>query len=193
MKVSRTHLLPLLLLTLLAALTFWLEKATQFDERPNDGKARHDPDFIVENFTVNRYNVSGRLQYVLKAPKMLHYTDDDSTEVGSPALKYFGEDRLTRVTAGAAWLGKEGKEVRLSGGVRVVREATAESPELVMTTAEMLVYPDDHIARGSLPVTITQGRSILTGTGFETDDKTHIFKLAGRARGTFYRDKVEKP
>lgn len=193
MRVSRTKLLPLLLLTLLAGLTFWLESATHIDVGRNDGKGRHDPDFIVDNFTVRRYNVSGSLQYVLTAPKMLHYADDDSTEVGTPVLTYFGEDRRTRVNAGKAWLSKEGKEVRLSDDVRVVREAMADSPELVVTTAEMLVYPDDEVARGSLPVTITQGRSILTGTGFDTDNRIHVFKLMGRARGIIYRNKVEPP
>ena len=187
MKVSSAKLLPLLLLTLLAALTFWLESATRLDDERRDGKGRHDPDFIVDNFTVRRYNLGGTLQYVLTAPKMLHYTDDDSTEVGSPALTYFGEDRQTRVTARQAWLSKDGKEVRLFDDVRMVREATANTPELVVTTSEMYVYPDDEIARSTMPVTITEGRSVVSGIGFEADNRTRIYKLLGKVRGIFYR------
>jgi lipopolysaccharide export system protein LptC len=193
MKLSSIHLLPLLLLTLLAALTVWLERATVVDGGRNDGKGRHDPDFIVDNFTVRRYSISGAVQYVATAPKMLHYADDESTQVVSPALIYFGADRRTRINAGKAWISKEGKEVRLSDDVRVVREATADSPELVVTTAEMLIYPDDEVARSTRPTTITQGRSIITGTGLDADNKTLVFKLMGRARGIIYRNKADTP
>ncbi len=193
MKLSSANLLPLLLLTLLAALTFWLERAAHFDDGHSVGKERHDPDFIVDNFTVRRYNVSGSLQYVVTAPKMLHYADDESTVVTSPAMSFFGEDRLIRINAGTAWLNREGKEVRLSDGVRVVRDATADSPELVVTTAEMQIFPDAETAHSSMPTTIAQGSSVVSGTGLDVDNKTRIFKLMGRARGIIFPDKVGTP
>jgi len=193
MKLSSTHLLPLLLLTLLAALTFWLERATQPDAGHKDGLERHDPDFIVNNFTVRRYNLAGGLEQVLTAKEMLHYLDDDSTEVSAPTLTYYGADRQTQVTARQALLTNKGKEVLLTGDVRLVRAATADSPELVVTTTEMKVYPDEKIARSSAPVTIVQGQSIITGGGLEVDDKTQVFKLSGRAHGIIYRNKVATP
>ncbi len=190
MKISSTNLLPILLLTLLAALTFWLESATHFDAKRGDGKRRHDPDFIVDKFTVRRYSISGALQYVVSAPKMLHYADDETTEVTSPTMTYFGEDRQILANAGKAWLSKEGKEVRLSDGVRIVRDATADTPELVVTTAGMQIYPDDEIARSTQSTTITQGRSTVTGTGLDVDNKTRMFKLMGRAKGLIAPNKV---
>lgn len=193
MKFSNINLLPLFFLTLLAALTFWLERAAHIDDRQNDGKGRHDPDFIVDNFTVRRFGISGALRYVVTAPKMLHYADDESTEVTSPTMTYFGEDRLIRINAGKAWINKEGQEVRLSDGVRVVRDATADNPELVVTTAAMQVFPDAEMARSTLPTTITQGRSSITGTGLEADNKTRVFTLMGRARGSIYQHKVGTP
>ncbi|HUW38328.1 MAG TPA: LPS export ABC transporter periplasmic protein LptC [Rhodocyclaceae bacterium] len=193
MKLSSTNLLPLLLLMLLAALTFWLERTTQSDAVRDDGRGRHDPDFIVNNFTVRRYNLDGGLQQVLTAQKMLHYTDDDSTEVSAPALTYYGADRRTQVTARQAWLTKEGKEVRLVGDVRLVRAATADSPELVVTTTELNVYPDQEIARSNVPVTITQGQSVITGGGLEVNNKAQVFQLTGKAHGIIYRNKVATP
>ena len=187
MKHSSASLLPLILLTLLAALTFWLERATQPDSNRYNGKARHDPDFIVDNFTVRRFDLNGSLQYVLTAQKMLHYADDDSTDVVAPALSYHGQPYLTRISARYARLSKDGKEVRLFDDVRMVREATANAPELVVTTSEMYVYPDDEIARSTMPVTITEGRSVVSGVGFEADNRTRIYKLLGRVHGIFYK------
>ena len=62
-----------------------------------------------------------------------------------------------------------------------------------MTTAELLVYPDDEIARSGVPVTITQGRSIIYGTGIEVDNREHLFKLMGRVHGTIYKSTANTP
>ncbi len=193
MKFSSANLLPLLLLTLLAALTFWLDRATQIDTGRQDGHDRHDPDFIVNNFTVRRFNLAGALEQVLTAKKMLHYADDDSTEVSAPTMIYYGGDRQTQVTARQALLTDKGKEVLLTGDVRLVRAATANDPELVVTTSEMKVYPDEKLASSNVPVTIVQGQSVITGGGLEVDDKTQVFKLTGRAHGIIYRNKVATP
>ena len=192
MKHTSANLLPLLLLAFLAALTFWLERTTHFETDRHDGKGRHDPDFIVDNFTVRRFNPSGGLQYVQTAQKMLHYTDDDSTEVLAPALTYLGQNQETHISARQAWVGTAGKEVRLFDDVRLVREATTDSPALVVTTSEMFVYPDDELARGVMPVTLTEGLSVIHGTGFEANNRTHLFKLMGRVRGIIYKT-TQKP
>lgn len=193
MRASGTKLLPLVLVTLLAALTFWLEQATRVGESHRDGKGRHDPDFMVDGFTVRRYDVDGHLQHLLAARKMLHYTDDDSTEVDSPVLNYFSNGRRTEVTAPRAWLGPQGKELRLRGGVRVVGGASATEAETVIATDEMLVYPDDEIARSNTPVTITQGSSVISGSGLEADNKLRVYKLLGRAHALIHRQKVSPP
>ena len=191
MKHPSASLLPLILLGLLAALTFWLERATQIDNGRHDGKGRHDADFIIDKFTVRRFSLGGALQYVQTAQKMLHYADDDSTDVVLPELSYFGEKQnekqKTTITARQAWLGPSGKEIRLFNDVRMVRESKADSPELVITTAEMFVYPDDEFARGDKPVTITEGRTVINGTGFEANNRVHLFKLMGRVHGIIYK------
>ena len=193
MRSSSTKLLPLLLITLLAALTFWLDHATHIGEQHSDGKGRHDPDFMVDSFTVRRYDADGHLQHLLTAQKMLHYTDDDSTEVSAPALVYFGSGRRTDITAPRAWMGPEGKEIRLLDDVHVVQQATDSEPATLLTTTELLVYPDEEIARSDKPVTIAQGASVIAGTGIEADNKLQLFKLFGRAHAVIYRQRVPKP
>ena len=50
---------PLTLLIVLAALTFWLDALVQNGTAARDGSGRHDPDFILENFTATRMNEDG--------------------------------------------------------------------------------------------------------------------------------------
>lgn len=192
MRIHSAHLLPLMLLTLLAALTFWLERASRVDDNVN-GKLRHEPDFVVDNFTLRRFNLDGDLQHSLIARKMLHYPDDDSTSVIEPALTFFGNPLPTRLSAQQARISKDGKQVLLTNEVRMLREASADSPALMVATAEMVVYPDDEIARSSVPVSITQGRSMIHGTGMEVDNRNRNFTLLGPAQGMIYRSETKTP
>jgi len=189
MRTHSTNIFPLVLLGLLAALTFWLERAVLVDDGRRSGKNRHDPDFVVDKFTVRRFNTEGALQHVMTAQKMLHYADDDTTDVVAPQLTYFGKDQLTRLTAQTAWVSKDGKEVTLNGDVRMVRAATPDHPELSLVTSKLRVFPDDEQARTDAVVTITQEKSVITGTGLEADNRTHVVKLLGRVKGFFIHNK----
>ncbi|MFI4981545.1 MAG: LPS export ABC transporter periplasmic protein LptC [Nevskiales bacterium] len=193
MRASGITLLPLVLLTLLAGATFWLERASQIDDGSSNGKKRHDPDFVVDNFTTRRFNLEGGLQHSLTAKKMLHYADDDTTDVTAPSLTYYGHIPPTRLTSLQASVSKDGKEVRLTNDVRMVREASADRPELVVTTSELKVFPDDEQARADVPVTIVDGQSTVHGTAMEADNRAQIFTLKGRVQGTIYRTTHKTP
>ena len=193
MKAHSANLLPLVLLTFLAALTFWLDRASLGDSPSNSGKNRHDPDFIVSGLDMRQFNLDGSLKHSLTARKMLHYTDDDSTQVIDPMLIFYAHAQSTRLSAQQATVSHDGTEVRLADDVRMVREASDDSPELVVTTAELKVYPDDEIARSAAPVTISQGRSEITGSGIEIDNRARTMQLLGRVRGTLLRSRSETP
>lgn len=184
MRISGTTLLPLALLAILAALTFWLERVTQ-GTVVDGSKARHDPDFFVENFSVRRFNPEGMLQHTLHSRKMLHYPDDESTDLVAPRLTYHRAPP-TRVSSDTAWLDRDGKHVRLDGNVRVVRGNTNGGPETVLSTSVLHAVPDDEVAHTDAPVTITQGMTVIKGTGLHTDNKTQISVLSGRAHGIIY-------
>lgn len=193
MRPTSATLLPLALLTLLAGATFWLERATKVDGGSMSGNTRHDPDFIIDKFTTRRFNLDGGLQHSLTAQKMMHYADDDTTEVALPAVTYFAHQPPTQLNARQAWVSKDGKEVRLFNDVRMVRAASGDKPELVVSGSELSILPDDEIARTDMPVTIANGRSLLHGNGLEADNRTHIFILLGRAQGTIYKKTGQKP
>ncbi|MBI5920363.1 MAG: LPS export ABC transporter periplasmic protein LptC [Betaproteobacteria bacterium] len=187
MKFHSANLLPLMLLTLLAALTFWLERATEVDKAGNKDKIRHDPDFIVTALSVRHFNRDGSLQHALQAREMMHYPDDDSTHIAEPSLTFYAHAEPTRLSARQARVSQDGRLIELSDNVRVVREATPDRPELVLTTAAMQVYPDDEIARSSVPVTIVNGKSLIRGMGMEADHGKHLYTLTGRAQATLYK------
>ena len=53
------------------------------------GSARHDPDFIVDNFSATRMNPDGSERHSLaKGIEMMHYPDDNSTHIEAPRFTH---------------------------------------------------------------------------------------------------------
>lgn len=181
MKYNSSTLFPLLMLLLLAGLTLWLERASQPDAA-TARSTRHDPDYVVDNFTVKRFDPQGKLYQTLEARQMRHYPDDDSTEADSPRMVYHTEQK-TFLNADKAWIDSGGKTVVLESNVRVTHE-NAKGPATQMTTSTLTVLPDEEIARTQAAVTITQGHTVINGKGLETNNKTRISVLGGRVHGT---------
>lgn len=184
---SAATFFPLILAGLLAGATFWLEVATRPPTSGKDGKSRHDPDYLIENFQVTRYDDTGALQHTLRATLMKHYPDDDSTVVDLPDLTYF-RDPNTLVTARQALVSSKGEHVRLIDDVVVTRKGTSGSPNTVLTTSRLDAYPDEEVATTDVPVTITKGLSKIDGSAMQANNKTAIYVLEGPVRGIFHKN-----
>jgi lipopolysaccharide export system protein LptC len=187
MKTRVAHLLPMSLMLLLAALTLWLQYAVLEGSGGNAKPAAgHDPDGIVENFSVQRLDRSGRLQYTFSAPKMVHFADDGSGEVLYPRLVQISDDG-GNVTASAnrGTINRQGEEAFLYGNVLISREATPQQPEFHARTEFLHVLPEQGISRTDHTVTITEGRSILTGVGMVVDKNRRQFTLQSQVKGIF--------
>ncbi|TSA15762.1 MAG: LPS export ABC transporter periplasmic protein LptC [Betaproteobacteria bacterium] len=184
---SRTsNLFPLLLLLALAAASLWLERAVQSPDYDRSGKTRHDPDFVAEEFNVIKMGTSGKPEYNLSAARMLHYPDDDSTDILAPRLVQRLENAVPIVIrADRGLISRNGEEASFSGNVVVVREAGQGRSELRVQTEYLQIVPDRDLARTDRPVIITEGRSRLAGVGMEINNKTRNFALLSQVRGTF--------
>lgn len=184
MRPSGAALLPLVIVGALAGLTFWLDKATSGQEKAARANARHDPDFYVEKFNVQRYDEKGELINSLVADKMTHFPDDDSTDVVNPDLNILRNGRAMHITAKQAHMTEEGKIVYLKGNVKLVRPA-GERPAMQLETESMTAWSDDQRARSTAPVRITQGGTVIHGGGVDYDGKALVTQLFGSVRGTF--------
>ncbi len=186
-----TSLFPLLLAGLLAAMTFWLERAARPPATGMDGKTRHDPDYIVDNFTVRRFGPEGFLQHTLHAAHMRHFPDDDSTLVLKPELTYHRTPE-THVSARQAYLDSGAKHIKLMDDV-IIQRAGTNKPETILTTQVLDVTPDNETASTNAPVTITQGQSNVRGSGLRTDNRIGQHVLTGRVNGIFHRNGIQPP
>ena len=194
MKLSTTRLFPLLLMLALAALTFWLERTVRDEEGAHPSLRRHDPDYIVDNLMHTRYNALGGVESTLAAAKMLHYPDDDSTDLIAPRVVQTKPDepRVT-MTADRGTLSQDGEEVFLYGNVLLVREGGRERSETQMRTSFLHVVRSHSVVRTDRDVLITEANRVLSARGMVYHNDTQELFLSARVRGRFEPMKQEKP
>lgn len=184
-----TSWFPVVLLAAVAATTVWLDQQVQPAERSRDGKARHDPDYVVENLAATRFGPDGLPRYSLSARHMVHYPDDDTTHLEAPKLVNFSRSNATvTVTSKTAMVSSNGEDAYLTDDVRLVRAAYADKSELTMQTSYLHVIPDDDIAKTDKPVRISDAHILITAVGLEFNNQTRILKLLSNVRGRY-----EKP
>lgn len=185
-RERHTNLFPLLLMLALAAASLWLERAVQPPERDKSGKMRHDPDFIAEDFGITKFGANGRSEYSLSAERMLHYPDNDITDILAPQLvQRHDNDAPIVIRADRGLISGTGDEARFYGNVVVVRAAGRGQGELRLQTEYLQILPDRDLARTDKPVIITEGRSRLTGVGMEFNNRTRQFALLSQVQGRF--------
>ena len=181
---------PVLLLAAVAAMTVWLDRHVQPPEATNNGKARHDPDYIAENFTVIRIGPDGTVRYKMKARRMQHYPDDDTTDLDAPSVVNYRAAGVTMTaTSKTAKLSSNGDDVYLQDDVRLTRSPYENHSELVVLTTWLHVVPDDGTAQTDKPVHIQDATTLITSDGLEFDNKTRILKLLSNVRGRYEKPK----
>lgn len=186
MKLQATRLFPLLLMLALALLTFWLEQTVREGGGTHPSLQRHDPDYIVDRMNLVRYGADGGVESTLAAVKMIHYPDDDSTELIAPRMVQTkpNEPRVT-VTARRGTLSQDGEEVFLYDDVLLVRDGAAGSPEARMRTSFLHVVRDRSLVRTDREITISEEGRVLSGRGMEYYNDTRQVFLRDRVRGRF--------
>lgn len=185
MRLPTTRLFPLALMFSLALVTFYLERTVRLEES-EPAKLRHDPDYMVFDFTTTTYGPTGSVESVLSADKMLHYPDDDSTELVEPRLVQSkpNESRMT-VRADRGTLSRDGDEIFLYDGVLLVREARDARPEARLKTSFLHVVRDRSLALTDREVQIEEERRSLSGRGMEYNYDSGQMLLRAEVRGRF--------
>lgn len=191
MRFSTTRIFPLALMLALALLTFYLERTVRDDESPA-ALRRHDPDYVVANFTTTTYTGEGAVETVMSAERMVHYPDDDTTELFAPRVVYAKPQQPRfSVRAERGELSRDGDEIFLYGDVVLVRDAAANRPEARMTTEFLHVLRDRSLVRTDRLVKIVEGGRSLEGRGMEYNNASRELVLRADVIARFASDAVE--
>lgn len=179
-----THF-PLIIAALLALATFWLEQVVRNEYRGGEGNNRHDPDFVVNQVSVKRFDVEGKRVSQMTASLLQHYPDDDTADLTDPVITLLRDARPTIFSSRTAHANNDTKVVIMQGDVRGERAAGADQPAQTMATEELTVLTDDEIARTDKPVALTRGKTRLTGIGAEWNNLSGQLAIHNQVRVAF--------
>ena len=179
--------LPLLLMAVLALGTWWLVKNTPVPgEATSEAAPRHEPDYAMTNFTVQRFLPEGGLRLQVEGDALRHYPDTDTLEIDQARVRAWAPDgRMTLANANRALSNGDGSEVQLTGGARVMRQALAGDDAIEFKGEFLHAFFKTQRVLSHLPVTVTRGRSVLNADGLEYDNVKGVLLLKGRVRATF--------
>lgn len=182
--------LPLVLMGLLALATWWLVQNTpRLPDAGEKAPPRHEPDYLMQGFTMQRYAADGRLRVQVRGTQMRHYPDTDTLEIDGVTIRALGQDgRVTLASAQRAVANGDATEVQLLGQAHVVHgaEGTAPEGEAIEFDSEFLhAFLATERLRSHLPVRLRRGTSELRVASLEFDNLTKTAQLGGPLRARF--------
>lgn len=182
--------LPVILMGLFAAGTFWLVRSTPEVAGPGGPRIpRHEPDYTMHGFAVRTFGVDGQLRSEVFGAEARHYPDTDTLEIDGARIRSFDREGVPAVaTAVRAISNHDGSEVQLMGSAQVVREAARRAdgtplPRLEFRGEFLHAYVKEERIRSHLPVLLLRDADRFSADSVNYDNKAHVMELRGRVRG----------
>lgn len=175
--------LPLLMMALVAAGTWWLVTNTPQPPGPaGDVPLRQTPDYTMAGFSVTRFGADGAIELRLDGDELRHYPATDRMEVDGVQLHAVGRDgRVSDATAQRAVALSDGSEVELIGGAHVVSRRPGE-PALEVRSEQLKALVRLERLVSDRPVRVTRGSSTMQAGGLDYDHANGILRLNGPVR-----------
>jgi lipopolysaccharide export system protein LptC len=177
--------LPLVVLLLLAGLSYWIDSVVQAPANIRQ-TTQSSPEGIMENFEALRTDVAGHPQYRLSAKRLKHYTGTKRTEMESPHLvQLSAQTGEIDTTARQATVSPDGDEVDFQGDVVVVRAAQPGQSVMTLRTARLLAYPNRNLLRAPGTITVHDDMLDLRAGAMEYRANQRTIELTGRVKASY--------
>lgn len=185
-KFRLTSLVPLVCVASLALFTWWLLQAVKpHDKETAPRPLTHTPDYFADDFSVSELDQSGATQYRLTATHMVHYEDDENSDLTMPAVRAFQPGKPVVTASGLrGTVNGDASIVDLYDNARILRVAGFGDPEMQADSQHFRVLVNDDVILTEKPVKLRRGQSVMTATnGMNYNNVTRVIQLYGNVRG----------
>ena len=174
--MTRSGLIAVLGLILLAGITAWLKQDQTVPTARDRDKTVMQADFFLERFSMQQYNPEGRLEHQLYGQRLDHYPaqtaqSDERTEIQQPKLRLLRQDspdwyiNAQRGIAAADAL----DEIWLHGDVILQRPAADGFAPLIASTASLMIKPNANYVETNDTITITRPGAKIVAARLQAD------------------------
>ena len=183
--------LTALAVLLLSVGSFWMLHRLELEERNAAVGRVHEPDYYIDKMTRRTLGPFGETANVLRAERLEHFADDDSTELASPHLEiYNGNPEPWHVVAERGWVSSGNEVVLLHGRVEIWRQNKAGKRIYQVLTSELRVLPKEQYAESAEPTTIIAPATVAHSIGMRANFAHERVELLNQVRA---RHEVFKP
>ncbi len=191
MRARVTYAWPLLVIILLCGLTLWLRQVIDTPVPTAGPRVRHDADSVVDRLKLTELGPDGKPQTSVSAQRMVHFADDEQTELTAPELMRSEGGVTLSVRSDRGVLSHDSKQASFYDDVELVRREASSPEELQIRTEYLHVLVDEEVLSTDRPVTIRQGTSVLSGVGMDYERKTGRLALHSAVKANFTRKAVK--
>ena len=179
--------LPLVMMALLAAGTWWLVRnAPTFEPPLATPPPRHEPDYVMTGFVVQRFAADGTLRTQIEGDTLRHYPDDDTLEIDAARIRSVADNgAVTLATANRALANGDASEVQLIGDARLNRPAFGKEEAVEFRSEFLHAFRNVEQVRSHLPVVMTQGTDVVRAASMSYDNLSRVVEFKGRASARF--------
>ena len=176
----------LVILLTSAVLTGWVLERFDDDKRVTRKTQDHDPDYYMENFVRTAMDAEGLVKDRLRADFMVHYPDDDTSELVQPRMEiYNGADEPWHVAAERAWVGSGNDVVLLYGEVEIWRAGAGGGRRLEVLTRDLRVLLHEDYAETDQPATIRGRTTVVKAVGMRANFGLNRIELVDQVRSRY--------
>lgn len=175
--------LALVLLTLLAAATWWLARPDTVG--PAAPPALAQPGYYLTAAQLEQTDATGRLTLKVRAASARQLRQEDVVRLEKIRLDYLpSPGRDWQMTSADGTLLPDGKTVLLSGDVRL---SAPDERAAVVHTQHLTLNVDEQLATTTDPVRIDMPPNTVNALGMQADLKRETLQLESTVNGTFSR------
>ena len=185
MIVGTKNLLIGGVLLLLVLGSGWLNRAS--DRKSDYPPAAHTPDYFLNHFTAVTMSEKGKPDKQLSADRMVHFPDDDTTELIQPRMLIFEDERPPwKVRSETGWVSGDKALVLLQGKVNIDRPAATGIRPIHIITRDLRVQPNNNYAETDADAYTKSRNDWIESTGMQIWFARPIrVKLLANVRGRY--------
>jgi len=184
--------LPLLMVAMLALGSYWMVRSApgvdtgELPRPPDD-----TPDYLIEGFTVQKFDANGRLSALLQGASAQRLPDATWIEIQKFTFRSTdaqGQGKLASADQGLS--NPDNNEFQLSGNARMVREAhpAGDYPRLEIRGDFLHVWTEPEKVESDRPVQIVHGKHRIRADSLQYDGTTRALQMDGRVQAVFVNE-----
>lgn len=170
----------LLLAAVLVAVSYWQWQLRQVP--PTDAPQRSD--YTLREFELTTLGDDGKESFTVRGPYLQRDVGGRSLSLVQPRFSFPDAQGTGRWQARSdvAWVSPKADQVHLMRKVEMVGPPSPAGVSTRFESERLVVFPDAERATSEDRVTVTQGDSILTGTGLRADMQAKRVQLLSEVK-----------